>query len=245
MTARFFAAGIAAAALTLVSACGDDVVPGTPTADSTSTTLTSVSATPTTTSPKAAAASTTVPPAAWIPSAKLPLADSENWPELSTVAEPLGTNSFQVTELCSGTPFAVGDADNARAVVDNGADNWSAEQVIVHYPGDPWTMGQTAHAVFTTLQSTLTGCKSASAQVSVTTAPNTHCPSVQRGPCNQVAAEIDLPDKHAHVYLAAVGSAITELTVWSTGSPATPWTATDDEGVFAAMNPQLCTVWEC
>jgi hypothetical protein len=45
--------------------------------------------------------------------------------------------------------------------------------------------------------------------------------------------------------LANVGSTVTEPTVWASGTPRTPWVATADEDVFAAMNPQLCTVWEC
>lgn len=234
-----------------LTACQDTPVVGTPSADGPSATTgvarptLSPSASPvSTTAPNAVAA----PSAAWVHSNRLPLNDSQHWPNLADSAQPLGNNAFQTDNLCGGSPAQLGGGDNARSLIDRGDDNWSVQQVIVHYPGDPWTMGQTAHALFTAVQNTLAGCQSASptAQVTVTT-PKQFCPSVQRGGCNQVAAEIRLPDKHrtAHVYLAVVGSAVTELSVWSTGTPATPWQDLPDEDVFAAMNPQLCSVWEC
>lgn len=234
-----------------LTACQNTPVAGTPSADGTSTTTgmvhpaTSPAASPvSTTAPNA----TAVPAAAWIHSNRLPLNDSQHWPDLADSAQPLGNNTFQIDSLCAGTPTQVGGGENARSLIDRGDNNWSAQQVIVHYPGDPWTMGQTAHASFTALQGTLTGCQSTSPTTQLTiTTPKQFCPSMQRGGCNQVAAEIRLPDKHmtAHVYLAVVGSTVTELSVWSTGTPAAQWAATADEDVFAAMNPQLCSVWEC
>lgn len=234
-----------------LTACQNTPVTGTPSPDASSTTTgmlhpaTSPAASPvSTTAPHA----TAVPTAAWVHSNRLPLNDSAHWPDLADSVQPLGSNTFRTDSLCAGTPAEVGGSENARALIDRGDDNWSAQQVIVHYPGDPWTMGQTAHAMFTALQGTLTGCQSTSptAQLTMTT-PKQFCPSMQRGGCNQVAAEIRLPDKNitAHVYLAVVGSAVTELSVWSTGTPAAQWPALADEDVFAAMNPQLCSVWEC
>ncbi|OBB27887.1 hypothetical protein A5792_23505 [Mycolicibacterium peregrinum] len=188
-----------------------------------------------------------MPTAAWIHSNRLPLNGSQHWPNLADSAQPLGSNTFQIDSLCGGTPAQLG-GDNARSLIDRGEGNWSAQQVIVHYPGDPWTMGQTAHALFTATLDTLTECQTTSptAQLTMTT-PKQFCLSVQRGGCNQVAAEIRLPDKHitAHVYLSAVGSTVTELSLWSSGTPATQWPAPADEDVFAAMNPQLCSIWEC
>lgn len=241
-------AGVMVAGLT---ACENTPVAGTPSSDAAATTSSVArSAAPT---PAAGPASTTAPPvtgvptAAWVNANRLPLNDSQHWPNLADSAQPLGSNAFQIDSLCAGTPTEAG-GNGAASRLDRGDDNWSAQQVIVHYPGDPWTMGQTAHALFTTLQGTLTGCQSTSptAQLAITT-PKQFCPTMQRGGCNQVAAEIRLPDQHltAHVYLAVVGSAVTELSVWSVGAPTDQWQASPDEDVFAAMNPQLCSVWEC
>lgn len=200
-----------------------------------------------------AAAATSVPAAAWISANRLPLDDSEHWPDLAGIAEAPSDNAFQAEALCrADSPDkrlvdAVGVVA-ARARVDKGHDEWSLQQQIVHYPGDPWRMGQTADQLFTSLQSTLTNCGSTApgAQVTVTT-PRSHCPSTQRGGCSETAAVVDVPSTQtsAHVYLASVGSSVTELAVWSTGDPAVRWSAPSDADVFSAMNPQLCTVWEC
>lgn len=234
-----------------LTACQNTPVVGTPSAGGSSATTgmahpaTSPSASPvSTTAPNATAA----PPAVWVHSNRLPLNESQHWPDLADSAQPLGNNTFQIDTLCGGSPAQLGGGENARSVIDRGDNNWSVQQVIVHYPGDPWTMGQTAHALFTAVQNTLAGCQSASptAQVTTTT-PKQFCPSLQRGGCHQVAAEIHLPDKRitAHLYLAVVGSTVTELSLWSTGTPTAQWPASADEDVFAAMNPQLCSVWEC
>ncbi|WP_142760664.1 hypothetical protein [Mycobacterium sp. MFM001] len=200
-----------------------------------------------------AAAATTVPAAAWISASQLPMADSQHWPDLAGIAEAPGDNAFQTEALCRADApdkrlvDAVG-VDAARARVDMGHDEWSLQQQIVHYPGDPWRMGQTADQLFTSLQNTLTNCGSTApgAQVTVTT-PRSHCPSIQRGGCSEMAAVVDVPSTQtsAHIYLASVGSSVTELAVWSTGSPGVAWSAPGDANVFSTMNPQLCTVWEC
>jgi hypothetical protein len=190
-----------------------------------------------------------VPAAAWISADRIPQNSDQPWPDLADRAEPLGTNTFRLYGLCGATPSPIANGDNARAVVDNGDGHWSAEQVIVHYPGDPWTMGQTVSLDAANLQNVLTQCTSTAPGTTLqfTTPVSSRCPSVARGGCHQVAAEIRSADGQstAHVYLANVGSTITELTVWANGTPSTPWAGAADEEVFAAMNPQLCTVWEC
>ncbi|OBI46438.1 hypothetical protein A5707_21530 [Mycobacterium kyorinense] len=203
--------------------------------------------------PAVAAAATTVPAAAWISAGQLPLDATQHWPSLASIAERPADNTFRIEQLCRvDAPdhrlVAAAGVEAARAGVDRGQGEWSVQQQIVHYPGDTWRMGQTADALFTSLQNTLSHCGSTApgTQVKVTT-PRSHCPSSQRGGCSQTAATVDVPAQQtsAHVYLASVGSAVTELTVWSTGAPAVAWPDISDDEVFAAMNPQLCTVWEC
>lgn len=196
-------------------------------------------------------ATTSVPAAAWTNPNRLPLADVQHWPNLDTVAQPLTDSTSRVYELCQTAP--ANDArwhggDAARARVDNRTDRWSVQQQIIHYPGDPWTMGQTADALFVALQNTLTHCATTApgAQVTITT-PRSHCNDIPRGRCIRLAATIEIPDKPiaAHIYLSSPGSSVSELSLWSSGSPSVPWSAPADDEVFAAMNPQLCTVWAC
>ncbi|MFV8162357.1 hypothetical protein ACNQVK_09690 [Mycobacterium sp. 134] len=240
------------AMVAVLTACQKAPVAGAPDRDDSSTTTgvlhpaTSPAASPvSTTAPHADA----VPTAAWVHSNRLPLDGSQQWPNLADSAESLGSNTFRTDSLCAGTPTQAGGSENARSLIDRGADNWSVQQVLVHYPGDPWTMGQTAHAMFNELQNTLKGCQNSSsgASLALTTPPSSACPSVERGGCNQVAAEVHSPrgDVTAHIYLASVGSTVTELSLWSSGTPTAQWPAPADEDVFAAMNPQLCSVWEC
>ncbi|MEE6164628.1 MULTISPECIES: hypothetical protein [unclassified Mycolicibacterium] len=198
---------------------------------------------------RASQAPVSVPASAWISVDRIPQGTDQPWPDLAGRAEPLGKNTFWLYALCGATPSPLADGDHARAVVDYGDGRWSAEQVIVHYPGDPWTMGQTASADFSALQDILTHCTpdAPGTTLQLTTPSGSPCPNTPRGGCHQVAAEIRSPKGQpvGHIYLANVGSTVTELTVWATGTPVTPWAGTPDEDVFAAMNPQLCTVWEC
>lgn len=203
--------------------------------------------------PAVTAAATALPAAAWISAGRLPLDDTQHWPDLASIAEAPADNAFRVEQLCRVDAPAhrfvdAAGVDAGRAGVDKGQAEWSLQQQIVHYPGDTWRMGQTADALFTSLRNTLSSCGSTApgTQVKVTT-PRSHCPSSQRGGCSQLAATVDVPAQQtsAHVYLASVGSSVTELTLWSTGTPDVAWTDINDEDVFAAMNPQLCTVWAC
>lgn len=194
---------------------------------------------------------TTIPAAAWASRNRLPLADTQHWPDLGTVAQPLSDGTSRIYQLCQTAP---GDQmrwqgnDAARARVDNGADNWSLQQQIIHFPGDTWTMGQTADTLFTALENALSRCATTApgAQVTITT-PGSHCGNIERGRCVRLAATIEIPDKQtsAHVYLSSPGSSVSELSLWSSGASGVPWSAPADQEVFAAINPQLCTVWEC
>ncbi len=189
-----------------------------------------------------------IPPKAWIASNQLPLNDSLHWPELGDVAEPVSSQSFQSTSLCGGQPESMSGSNNAIATVDNGTDSWSAQQVIVHYPGDPWTMGQTAQALFTDLQTRIGSCQKAAAGTTITvTTPSEFCTALKTGGCHQLATTIENPERHvtAHVYLVVAGSTVTEVTVWSSGTPSVSWSMPTDSAVFDAMTPQLCTAWKC
>lgn len=196
-------------------------------------------------------ATTSVPAAAWIDPDRLPASGVDHWPAFAAIAGPPADNAFRAEDLCQITAptqrlVGVDDIDAARARADNSADQWSVQQQILHYPGDPWTMGQTAHQMFTELHNIIAHCAASAAgtRVTVTTAAS-HCPSIERGGCKQFAATIENPAEKltAHVFLAAVGSSVTELSLWTVSPTAAP--PPDDAAMFSAMNPQLCKIWEC
>jgi hypothetical protein len=187
-----------------------------------------------------------VPAVAWIDANALTLNDSERWPHLASVAQLLTDSDFEISSLCHVAPEAYFEGtESARARIDRGANRWSLQQQIVHYAGDPWTMGQRAWAVFDSLVESAMNCDSSApgAHVGVTT-PDSNCENLR--PCSQFAATIDVPANNviAHVYLSAAGSAVTELSLWSSPTPS-PLSAPSDAMVFAAMNPRLCTAWPC
>ncbi|SUA31499.1 metallo-beta-lactamase superfamily protein,putative [Mycolicibacterium fortuitum] len=196
-------------------------------------------------------ATTSVPAAAWIDPDRLPASGVDHWPAFAAIAGPPTGNAFRAEDLCQITAPAkrligADGIDVARARADNSADQWSVQQQILHYPGDPWTMGQTAHQLFTELHNVITHCATSATgtRLTVTTAAS-HCPSIERGGCKQFAASIEnLAEKRtAHLYLAVVGSSVTELSLWTANpSPVPP---PDDTAIFSAMNPQLCKIWEC
>jgi len=191
----------------------------------------------------------TLPASVWIDTAALPLNDSQHWPDLADVARPLTDDAFSIQSLCQVTPAAgqLNGTENARARADRGANGWSLQQQIVHYVGDPWTMGQTAWALFNSLVDTATNCATTApdARVAATT-PLSHCQNIVGG-CSQAAFAIEIPQKQisAHIYLSAPGSSVTELSVWSSPIVNPPWSAPPDTDIFAAMNPQICAVWQC
>ncbi len=191
----------------------------------------------------------TLPAAVWIDTKALPLNDSQHWPDLASVARPLSDDAFRIQSLCQVTPAAgqTAGTESAQAGLDRGASAWSLQQQIVHYVGDPWTMGQTAYTLFNSLADTGTQCAATSpgARVTVTT-PLAHCDNIA-GACSQVAFAVEIPQRQitAHIYLSSPGSSVTELSVWSSPTTQPPWSAPPDTDVFAAMNPPLCAAWRC
>jgi hypothetical protein len=157
------------------------------------------------------------PAVAWIDSNALPLNDSEHWPDLASLAQPLTDGAFEIQSLCHVAPDTTlsEEAESARARIDRGANAWSLQQQILHYAGDPWTMGQRAWALFNSLVETVMNCESSApgAQVGITT-DESHCDNFS-GPCSQFAATIAVPLNQviAHVYLSSVGSSVTELSL--------------------------------
>ena len=122
--------------------------------------------------------STAPPPAnlaaAWLDADALPLNDSEHWPDLSDIAQPLTDGAFEMPTLCHVVPDTTltEGTRSARARIDRAADAWSLQQQIVHYAGDPWRREQLAWALLNVLIDAAMNCGSRvlGADISVTTA---------------------------------------------------------------------------
>lgn len=198
----------------------------------------------TTTTPASSADASTLPTQVWVDANVIPLNSTEQWPSVAGSAHSPMTK-FWVDDFCaSPNPVQFKVADSGVALIGRGEGNWSVQQTIMHYPGDPYRMGQSASADFMSLTESLSGCGSGKAEV---TTKQTRCPTDSSGICEVMAAELTGGSKNvtAHVYLAQAGSAITELVVWSTGTAAHPWVSTGDMQVLMAMTPQLCSAWQC
>lgn len=210
------------------------------------------SGTPSTTPPPSTSASAQasepgVPAVAWVGADALPLNDSEQWPDLADVAQPLTEGAFEVQTLCDVVPDTAltEGTQMAQARIDRAADAWSLQQQIVRYPGNPWRRDQLSWSLFNALVDTVMNCEAhlPGAHVRVTTA-ETHCEQFR--PCSQLAATIDVPGNHvAHVYLSNVSGSVTELSLSSSGRPPPAWSAPSDADVIAAMTQQLCKAWRC
>ena len=242
--------------LCAASACGktvpgqvDNGIPGADsTASPTDTAQRPSTTPPPSTSASAQAAGPAVPAAAWVDADALPLNDSEHWPDLADVAQPLTDGAFEMQTLCHVVPDTTltEGTRSARARIDRAADAWSLQQQIVHYAGDPWRRDQLAWALFNVLIDTVMNCESRvpGADVRVTTAQS-DCEHFS--PCSQFAATIDVPGSQvvAHVYLSSVSGSVTELSLRSSGRPRRPWSAPSDAEIIAAMTRQLCKAWRC
>jgi hypothetical protein len=194
------------------------------------------------------ASESAVPATAWIDANALPLNDSEHWPDLAGLAQPLTDGAFEIQSLCHVAPDTTlsEGTESARARIHRSANAWSLQQQIVHYPGDPWRTGQLAWALFHSLVETVANCESSApgTHVGITTAES-RC--VIFRPCSHFAATVDVPSNKvsAHVYLSTVGSSVTELSLWSSPTPSRPWSTPSDTEIFTALNRRLCTAWIC
>ncbi|ULN47488.1 hypothetical protein MI170_30320 [Mycolicibacterium goodii] len=194
----------------------------------------------------AAAPPDPIPQHAWAAAQSLPLADTEHWPDLASVAEPLDGRPFFAEEICgfNPSPKRQFSSDQARARVDQGPGKWSLQQQIVHFPGEAASSSERAGALFSSVVDALARCPAQvpGAAVDVTTQPGSCAP--QR--CTQTAAVVRTPDGvTAHVYLAVAGGSVAELTVFSAGAPDVPWVAPADDAVLAAIIGPVCATWEC
>ncbi|EUA23104.1 hypothetical protein I553_5290 [Mycobacterium xenopi 4042] len=106
---------------------------------------------------------------------------------------------------------------------------------VLHWRGDTARGGQNAVSVFNTAAADLRGCQLG--------APN-QSPSITVDELNRLAAVISGP-VILHTYLVAEpqNSSLSELSLWSSSPPQTPWPTLSDPQVLDAMSGPLCAAY--
>lgn len=191
-----------------------------------------------------------IPVNMWMDSRQIPLADVYNFPPLESVSGQVPEYRFKFEELCRSDPSADREHGwggiSGRAQIIQGPGAWSVQEQIVSYPGDSWTMGQTADVLFSKLTDKLKNCAETvpGARVSISL-PVQHCRFLGR--CVELAATVFIPesDVTAHIYLSSPGSSVLELVLWSRGGVTVPWPKPDDLSVLSALNAPLCPAGRC
>lgn len=179
-----------------------------------------------------------IPDAAWIPTWEIPLDSRYSWPALSAVAVTAAPPRFRFEELCATPPtphdpraYSVAE----RAVIVNPEAQWQLQALVVHWRGETWRGGQLAQDLFNNSVAALRSCQR--------TVPDSS-PSVTVDEPDRMAAVVSGPTL-LHEYLVANpnNSTVTELALWSTAPPLTPWPALTDTKVLDALAAPLCSAY--
>ncbi|GAA2813021.1 MULTISPECIES: ATPase [Mycolicibacterium] len=195
--------------------------------------------------PHAAADSDTCPPncdsipdAAWIAPWAMPLNARYTWPRLSGVAVTAVAPRFRFEELCGSPPVADDPRAYAvaeRATVANPDGQWQLQATVMHWRGETWRGGQLADDVFHHAVTALRSCQR--------TNPSTS-PSLTFDGYDRVAAVISGPViLRQYIVATPANSTVTELAMWSTAPPQTPWPMGSDESLLDALGAPLCTAY--
>jgi len=182
-----------------------------------------------------------IPGTAWISSSKVPLNSIYRWPSLASAAVVItGTTTprFRFEEVCATPAFSPDTRSFAvasRATMANPQGQWQLQAQILHWRGDTALGGQNASSVFAIAAAALRGC-----QLGVPA----ESPSVTTGEPNRLAAVISGP-VIMHTYLVAhpQNSTISELALWSSGSPQVPWLLIPDVQVLDALTAPVCEAY--
>jgi hypothetical protein len=183
----------------------------------------------------------TIPDTAWISPSEIPLNSTYRWPSLAAVAVPMtgtATPRFRFEEVCATPAFPQDTRNSAvasRATVVNPPGQWQLQAQVLHWRGDTARGGQNASSVFDVTAVALRGCQLGAPAQS---------PSVTVDEPNRLVAVISGP-VIMHTYLVAhpENSTISELTLWSSGTPQVPWPIISDAQVLDAMTAPVCAAY--
>lgn len=179
-----------------------------------------------------------IPDAAWISPWAIPLNPRYVWPRLPALAVTAPAPRFRFEELCGSPPVAADPRAYAvaeRATVVNPDGQWQLQAQVVHWRGETWRGGQLAEDVFNTAVAALRACQQTNPGQS---------PSLTVLEPDRLAAVVSGPVV-LHQYLVAnpANSTVTELALWSSAPPLTPWPSINDETVLDTLGAPLCTAY--
>jgi len=179
-----------------------------------------------------------IPDAAWIAPWAIPLNSRYAWPRLPAVAVTPVAPRFRFEDLCASPPvdddpraYAVAE----RAMVVHPRGQWQLQAQVLHWRGETWRGGQIVGDLFDAAVAALRSCQRTNAVAS---------PSLTVDEPGRMAAVVSGP-VILHEYLVANvdNSTISELALWSTAPPLTPWPAVMDASVLDALDAPLCTAY--
>ena len=179
-----------------------------------------------------------IPGAAWIDPAAVPLDARYAWQPLAGLAVTSAAPRFRFEELC-GNPAAAADPRGysvaEHVVITNPAGQWQLQAQILHWRGETWRGGQLALDAVAGAAAALRACQQTNPAAS---------PSLTLDEPDRLAAVISGP-VIVHQYLLAdpVSSTVTELALWSTAPPATPYPTISDTAVLEALAAPLCSAY--
>jgi hypothetical protein len=182
-----------------------------------------------------------IPDTAWISPSAVPLNTIYRWPSLPEAALTMtGTTTprFRFEEVCATPAFSQDTRNSAvasRVTVANPQGQWQLRAQILHWRGDTARGGENASSVFGIAVAALRSC-----QLGVPA----ESPSVTTDEPNRLVAVISGP-VIMRTYLVAhpQNSTISELTLWSSGSPEVPWPLIPDAQVLDAMTEPVCAAY--
>lgn len=179
-----------------------------------------------------------IPDSAWIASWAIPLNARYAWPQLPGVSVTATAPRFRFEELCASPPVAQDPRSYAvaeKAVVSNPDGQWQLQAQVVHWRGETWRGGQLVEDVFAKAVAALRACQLTNPSAS---------PSLTTVEADRVAAVVSGP-VILHQYLVAnpANSTVTELALWSTAPPLTPWPSIPDDTVLDELGAPLCTAY--
>ena len=179
-----------------------------------------------------------IPDAAWIAPWAIPLNSRYPWPLLPGVAVTATSPRFRFEDLCASPQVAQDPRTYAvaeRALVVNPDGQWQLQAQVLHWRGETWRGGQLADDVFGTAVAALRSCQRTNPAAS---------PSLTTDQPGRMAAVISGPViLHEYLLSNPANSTVTELALWSTAPPLTPWPGVADDTVLDALGAPLCTAY--
>lgn len=179
-----------------------------------------------------------IPASAWITPSAIPLDAHYSWPAPAGLSVRAPSPRFRFEELCATRPTPAdprGYAVTGQAVVLNPAGQWQLQAQIVHWRGETWRGGQLVADTFAAAVQALRNCQLTNPLAS---------PSLTVDEPDRMAAVIAGPViVHQYILANPSNSTISEVALWSSSPPQTPWPVIADDAVLDAMSVPLCTAY--